>query len=75
MEEARDFIELEDCPDCRGHGVICHEGGWCVYVECADCGAHTAFIEYSNDQEKSEAERTVAAIWNRGKVVHMAPGE
>ena len=63
------IIELEDCPCCRGAGIITHEGGWSVQVECADCGSHTVFIEYSNDAEKAEAERKVAMLWNIGKVI------
>ena len=47
MEE---IIMLEECPICRGAGMINHEGGWSVQVECVDCSAHTVFMEYSNDQ-------------------------
>ncbi len=68
-------LELEECPDCRGTGALCHEGGWCVYVECLDCGAHTAYVEYANPEEQDEAERRSAALWNMGKVIHMRPGE
>lgn len=71
----KERIELEECPDCRGTGAISHEGGWCVSVECLDCGAHTIFAEYHNEAEKAAAERTVASLWNRGKVIHMNPGE
>ncbi len=71
----KQLIELEECPDCRGTGALYHEGGWCVYVECMNCGAQTAYVEYSNEEEKANAERMVASIWNQGKVVHMAPGE
>ena len=71
----RNPLELEECPDCRGVGALCHEGGWCVYVECLDCGAHTAYVEYANPEEQEEAERRSAALWNMGKVVHMRPGE
>ena len=74
MDEKK-LIELEDCPDCRGMGVLSHEGCWCVYVECVDCGAHTVYVEYANEAEKEAAERQVASIWNRGKVIHMSPGE
>ena len=66
---------MEECPDCRGVGALCHEGGWCVYVECLDCGAHTAYVEYANPEEQEEAERRSAALWNMGKVIHMRPGE
>ena len=74
MDQATQW-ELESCPDCRGPGVICHEGDWCVSVECLDCGAHTVYLEYHNETERESAECQVVAIWNRGKVIHMNPGE
>lgn len=70
-----DMILLEECPICRGAGMLLHEGGWCVQVECADCSAHTVYIEYANEAEKLEAERTVTQLWNIGKVVHGERGE
>ena len=66
---------LEDCPVCRGSGYIVHEGGWNVQVECADCSAHTVYVEYENEAEKAEAEKTVSHLWNIGKVVHSERGE
>ena len=71
MEE----IMLEECPICRGAGLVMHEGGWSVQVECADCSAHTVYVEYNSEAEKMEAERTVARLWNIGKVVHGERGE
>ena len=71
MEE----IMLEECPICRGAGLVMHEGGWSVQVECADCSAHTVYVEYNNEDEKQAAERTVAQLWNIGKVVHGERGE
>ena len=70
-----DIIMLEECPICRGAGLIMHEGGWCVQVECVDCSAGTVFVEYNNEQEKKEAEKTVATLWNMGKVVATGRGE
>ena len=70
-----DIIMLEECPVCRGAGLISHEGGWCVQVECADCSAHTIFVEYNNEEEKKEAEKTVSFLWNIGKVVSSERGE
>ncbi len=65
----------ESCPDCRGPGVICHEGDWCVSVECLTA-ARTLFIWSTTMRRNGEsAERQVVAIWNRGKVIHMNPGE
>ena len=72
MEE---LILLEECPICRGAGMIMHEGGWSVHVECADCSAHTVYVEYNNDAEKAEAERSVAHLWNIGKVITSERGE
>ena len=74
MEINSNFI-LEDCPICRGSGFIMHEGGWNVQVECADCSAHTVYVEYSNEQEKKAAEAQVATLWNLGKVVKSDVGE
>ena len=58
-----EMILLEDCPICRGAGMIMHEGGWNVQVE------------YNSEEEKKEAERTVAHLWNIGKVVSSERGE
>ncbi len=72
MEEK---IMLEECPICRGAGMIFHEGDWNVQVECTDCSAHTVFIEYGNEDEKREAERKVVHLWNIGKVITSERGE
>ena len=69
------YIILEDCPCCRGTGMIVHEGGWSVQVECADCGSHTVFVEYENETQKKEAEQKVAMLWNIGKVIKTNIGE
>lgn len=69
------IIELEECPICRGNGMLIHEGGWSVQVECADCSAHTVYLEYSNEEEKKEAELAVAHLWNIGKVLSSERGE
>lgn len=68
-------IILEECPICRGAGLIMDEGGWNVQVECADCSAHTVYVEYKNEEEKKEAEKAVARLWNIGKVVSSERGE
>jgi len=70
-----ELFELEECPKCRGVGMIMVEGGWNVYVECQDCGAQTAYAEFDNEEEKAEAMRTVVRLWNMGKAIRMDPGE
>ena len=69
------LIELEECPCCRGAGVLTHEGGWNVQVEGRDCGAHTVYLEYETEEQQREAELGVARLWNLGKVVKINPGE
>ena len=71
----RELIELEECPVCRGNGMIMHEGGWNVQVECCDCSAHTVYVEYDNEEEKAEAVKAVAHLWNIGKVITSERGE
>ena len=68
-------IVLEECPMCRGNGMIVHEGGWNVQVECCDCGSHTVYVEYENDSQREEAVRKVSMLWNLGKVIKSNPGE
>ena len=66
---------LEECPICRGPGMLLHEGGWSVQVECVDCSAHTVYVEYETEEEKQSAERMVMHLWNIGKVVTSERGE
>ena len=73
--EQKEILELEECPICRGAGIMMHEGGWNVQVECADCSAHTVFVEYTNPEERRQAEKKVATLWNIGKVIRSDVGE
>lgn len=68
-------IELEECPVCRGDGLLIHEGGWNVQVECSQCGSHTVYLEYDTEEQKADAEKGVAALWNMGKVISSQRGE
>ncbi|MBQ8757361.1 MAG: Lar family restriction alleviation protein [Oscillospiraceae bacterium] len=74
MEINPNYI-LEDCPICRGSGMVVHEGGWNVQVECTDCSAHTVYVEYANNDEKMKAEEQVVTLWNLGKVIKSEAGE
>ncbi len=69
------IYELDECPCCRGAGMLLHEGGWNVQVECVDCSAHTVYLEYENEAEMLEAEQGVVRLWNMGKVVKSERGE
>lgn len=69
------IYDLEECPICRGSGILSHEGGWNVQVECADCSAHTVFVEYNSEAEMLDAEQKVVTLWNIGKVIRSDVGE
>ena len=73
--EVNPNVVLEDCPICRGNGFLVHEGGWNVQVECADCSAHTVYVEYENEEQKKDAEKQVTMLWNMGKVIKGERGE
>ncbi len=73
--EVNPNVRLEECPVCRGSGYLVHEGGWNVQVECAYCSAHTVYIEYDTSEQRAEAEKQVASLWNMGKVIKSDAGE
>ena len=70
-----DEIEVFDCPLCRGPGLLQEEGGWCVYVECMDCGARTAELSYRTAEERLEAARRVASTGNMGRSTPRGRGD
>lgn len=70
-----DEIELLDCPNCGGPGCLEEEGGWCVYVQCLDCGAHTVELSFKTAAERLDAARRVANNWNYRKVIRPNPGD
>ena len=79
-EKSMDFKDIElhdlqDCPYCGGPAWLEHVGGWCCYVECADCGAQTPHMEYSDEKSKKAAEEGSVNAWNQGKVVNFGRGE
>ena len=42
---------------------------------CLDCGAHTAHMEFKTPEERVEAARMAARLWNHGKVLRGGVGE
>ena len=68
-------IRLQDCPCCGGAGLLEEENGWCWYVMCMDCGAQTAAFGFKTPEERADAARKAAFVWNIGKVVKSGVGE
>ena len=73
MEEQ---LELVPCRVCHEDSAYVEdEGGWCVYVVCADCGSHTAFCSYDSEEERDAAVERAVQLWNMGKVIAERRGE
>lgn len=68
-------IALLDCPYCGGTGCFEEEGGWCLYIQCLECGSQTAEFSYQSPAERSEMAARAARLWNMGKVISPRPGE
>ena len=68
-------LPLENCPYCGGAGLLEEEGGWCWYVTCMDCGSATAPLDYHRPEERLDAARRAAHLWNIGKVIRADLGE
>ena len=67
-------LELQDCPLCGGAGLLEEEGGWCLYVQCLDCGCHTAELSFRSPEERLEAARRSATTWTLGKAPETEAG-
>ena len=68
-------LELQDCPYCGGPGLLEEEHGWCFYVMCMDCGSETAHFEYKTPEDRMDAAKKAAHLWNIGKVIRQENGE
>ena len=68
-------LELQDCPYCGGPGLLEEEHGWCFYVMCMDCGSETTHFEYKTPEDRMDAAKKAAHLWNIGKVVRSDIGE
>ena len=70
-----DEINVLDCPICEGAALLQEENGWCVYVECLDCGAHTTSLPFKDEAGMMAAAQQAADLWNMGKVIASGVGE
>ena len=68
-------IDLESCPYCGGAGLLDDGSGWCWTVTCMDCGSQTGEFAFNNEEERAEAAKSAAKVWNLGKVIRSDLGE
>ena len=44
-------------------------------LTCLDCGCQSATFRYNNDEDKLEAAKKTAELWNTGKVIYTGYGD
>ena len=71
--EIYEMIDLQDCPRCLGPSLL-EEVDHGFYVTCLDCGCQSATFRYNNDEDKLEAAKKTAELWNTGKVIYTGYG-
>lgn len=73
--EIYEQVELQDCPICEGGSLLEEENGNSFYVMCLECGARTVNVDYRSEEDRLQAAKRVAHLWNIGKVLKSTPGE
>ena len=69
------MIAINDCPLCDGGALLEEECGCGYYVMCLECGCHSVTIDFHSDEERLDAAKSAAMLWNMGKVISSSPGE
>ena len=59
----------------RPTGSILEEEGNGFYAQCMDCGCYTVHVDYKNEEDRLEAAKRAAELFNTGKVLKSNPGE
>ena len=68
-------FDLQECPVCGGPAILEEENGWCMYVACLDCGAHTVHISFNSDGERRSAAQSAVQLGSIGKVLKETTSE
>ena len=62
--EIYEMIDLQDCPRCFGPSMM-----------CMDCGCQSASFRFENDEDRLDAAKRTAELWNSGKVIFTGRSE
>ena len=73
--KAIEELELQPCPECGGAGLLDEECGNSYAVTCLECGTHSVTIDFFNDEQRLDAAKRAADLWNWGKAISSARGE
>ncbi len=72
--EVYEMIDLQDCPRCFGPSIL-EEEDHSYYVMCMDCGCQSASFRFENDEDRFDAAKRTAELWNSGKVIFTGRSE
>lgn len=74
MQNIDELVDLHECPLCEGGSILEEEGNG-FYAQCMDCGCYTVHVDYKNEEDRLEAAKRAAELFNTGKVLKSNPGE
>ena len=74
MSAIDELVDLHECPLCEGGSILEEEGNG-FYAQCMDCGCYTVHVDYKNEEDRLEAAKRAAELFNTGKVLKSNPGE
>ena len=74
MQNIDELVNLHECPLCEGGSILEEEGNG-IYAQCMDCGCYTVHVDYKNEEDRLEAAKRAAELFNTGKVLKSNPGE
>lgn len=69
-----DLVDIYDCPLCDGAALLEEEGN-SYYVMCCECGCHSVNVNFKTEEQRLDAAKRTAMLWNSGKVIKGTPGE
>ena len=67
MNNIDDLVEIYECPLCGGAGILEEDCGSSYYVTCLECGCHSVNIDFKSDDDRLDAAKRTADLWNCGK--------
>ncbi|MDO4977490.1 MAG: Lar family restriction alleviation protein [Eubacteriales bacterium] len=70
-----ELVEVQDCPSCGGPSILEEECKSSFYVMCMECGSRTVNIDYKKEEDRLDAAKRAAHLWNIGKAISSHPGE
>ena len=72
MQNIDELVDLHECPLCEGGSILEEEGNG-FYAQCMDCGCYTVHVDYKNEEDRLEAAKRAAELFNTGKVLKSNP--